>query len=92
MSKTNSSSWLPKGKTSRSAVSGRYATVAAAGKSAPTQHKGAAGSGIKEASAPRTGKGGGHSREIRLPNGDVITSVRGDVMDRALGRGDFKKG
>jgi|688.fasta_scaffold408982_3 hypothetical protein len=31
------------------------------------------------------------SGRIDLPNGQHITTVRKDVMDRALGRGEFKK-
>jgi hypothetical protein len=31
------------------------------------------------------------SGRIDLPNGQFITTVRKDVMDRALGRGEFKK-
>ena len=31
------------------------------------------------------------SGRIDLPNGQFITTVRKDVMDRALGRGEFRK-
>jgi len=34
---------------------------------------------------------GSVSANIRLPNGDTITTVRRDVMDQALGRGEYKK-
>jgi hypothetical protein len=35
--------------------------------------------------------GSGVTRRFALPNRTVISSVRSDVMDRALSRGEFKK-
>lgn len=78
----SSKSWLPKGGkggTYRSAASGRFLTSDVAHSNPSTK--------VAE------GKSYAHSPSGRfaLSDGTVIQTVRKDVMDRALGRGDFKK-
>lgn len=85
MVKTPTKSWLPK----RSTSTGRFVTVKEAGNAPRTV--------VTETGRnPGTNSGAVHLRSsvsgrIDLPNGQFITTVRKDVMDRALGRGEFKK-
>jgi hypothetical protein len=81
MAKTTSKSWLPK----RSGSTGRFLTAKEASDSPRTTvvEKGSSNSGVHYRSSV--------SGRIDLPNGQFITTVRKDVMDRALGRGEFKK-
>lgn len=100
MAKAPSKSWLP----TRSSKSGQFLTERA-GKASPTTTL-REGSSTKFARLSASGKVsatgklsasamGNHrssvSGRIDLPNGQSITTVRKDVMDRALGRGEFKK-
>lgn len=95
MSKPGKSSWLPKGgKSYRSAVSGQFVQAGnRAGKAPATTvvstYKGSAPPSKGSGYTVSAGKPS-FSRTISLPNGGILTSVRGDVMDRALGRGPFK--
>lgn len=91
MAKIKSSSWLPKGKVQRTAASGRFVTSKHAASLPATTSREAVGKLDVKTYASKSGKASGLLRKIRLPNGDIITTVRGDVMDRALGRGEFKK-
>jgi hypothetical protein len=81
MAKSPTKSWLPKRNTS----TGRFATVNEA-RNAPrtivTEVNPTSSTGQFRSSV---------SGRIDLPNGQFITTVRKDVMDRALGRGEFKK-
>ncbi len=85
MARTTSKSWLPK----RSGATGRFLTAKGTADSPRTSavEKNAQGDGQKTAAHYRSSVSG----RIDLPNGQFITTVRKDVMDRALGRGDFKK-
>lgn len=80
------SSWLPK----RSSSTGQFVVVKGdASRSARTLTSETLSEGSNRS-------GSFHSRSsvsgrIDLPNGQFITTVRKDVMDRALGRGEFKK-
>lgn len=91
MTKTKNSSWLPKGKAQTTAASGRFVTRKHTSSSRAAPPLEAAGKPEVKTSASKSGKASGLLRKIWLPNGDVITTVRGDVMDRALGRGEYKK-
>lgn len=91
MAKMKTSSWLPKGKSHTSAASGKFVSVKRVGGSPATSSTETAGSSGKMTTTAARGRSSSLLRNIRLPNGDVITSIRGDVMDRALRRGDFKK-
>lgn len=82
---STSNSWMPKGKggTYRVASSGQFidkktATPPAKGVAPPSK-----GGSSPSKSSP--------SSHFSLRDGTVITSVRKDVMDRALGRGEFGK-
>jgi len=92
MAKSGKSTWMPKGggKSHRSSSSGKFVTAEAAKASPSTT--------IVEKNAPSYVAGAvvhssasSVSRRFSLPNGGVISSVRSDVLDRALSRGDFKK-
>jgi hypothetical protein len=94
MAKPPAKSWLPKrsapqGQTneSRSATTGRYVTEPGMGKSPRTTIM----DGKSAKSSPAVVYRSSVSGRIELPNGHSITTVRKDVMDRALGRGEFKK-
>lgn len=85
MAKSPIKSWLPQ----RNASSGRFLTKKVAN-NAPRPAV------TETVSNPGTVSGSVHLRSsvsgrISLPNGHSITTVRKDVMDRALGRGEFKK-
>lgn len=84
MAKTPSKSWLPK----RSGSTGRFVT-AIEGSSSPrtTMSERSSNDGPIVATHYRNSVSG----RFILPNGEYITTVRKDVMDRALGRGEFKK-
>lgn len=80
------SSWLPK----RSTSTGRFVVVK---DDSSKEIRKLAASTLTERS---NRNGVAHTRSsvsgrIDLPNGQYITTVRKDVMDRALGRGEFKK-
>jgi hypothetical protein len=84
MAKTTSKSWLPK----RSGATGRF-LIAKEGSDSPRTT-------VVENTSNDGRSGGTHYRSsvsgrFVLPNGEYITTVRKDVMDRALGRGEFKK-
>ena len=100
MSKAKTSSWMPKKVVRRAATNGQHATVGGEPKEAGggvvhyKSFKAAKNSGaaaLRSVYFAKAGKGTGLSRTTLLPNGDAITSIRSDVMDRALGRGEFKK-
>lgn len=85
MAKSPIKSWLPQ----RNASSGRFLTKKVASNAPRTVV-------TETVSNPSTVSGSVHLRSsvsgrISLPNGQSITTVRKDVMDRALGRGEFKK-
>ena len=78
---TTPKSWLPRRSTSK----GRFASakeIVDASRAGATEDGHNSGSGEFRSSV---------SGRIDLPNGQFITTVRKDVMDRALGRGEFKK-
>lgn len=84
MAKTPPKSWLPK----RSGSTGRFLTAKEGSESPRTT--------VVEKSGSDGRSGATHYRSsvsgrFVLPNGEYITTVRKDVMDRALGRGEFKK-
>lgn len=84
MVKTPPKSWLPK----RSGSTGRFLTAKEGSVSPRTT--------VVEKSGNDGRSGAAHYRSsvsgrFILPNGEYITTVRKDVMDRALGRGEFKK-
>lgn len=81
MAKSPTKSWLPK----RNASSGRFVTEKGDSNAPRTV--------VTEASRnSSTGQfRSSVSGRINLPNGQFITTVRKDVMDSALGRGEFKK-
>ncbi len=76
MPKNQKSSWLPK------KGSGWVKREATTGRYIVTE-----GLSVRKSASPR----GTVTGAISLPNGDSIPTVRKDVMDRALGRGEFKK-
>jgi hypothetical protein len=85
MAKTPTKSWLPK----RNAPSGRFVMAKEASNSprtTVTESSRNAGTGSVSVNLRSSVSG-----RISLPNGQSITTVRKDVMDRALGRGEFKK-
>ncbi|PXA95780.1 hypothetical protein DMC47_19030 [Nostoc sp. 3335mG] len=84
MAKTPSKSWLPK----RSGSSGRFLTAKEGSDRARTTETEKIGS---EGRSSNTHYRSSVSGRFVLPNGEYITTVRKDVMDRALGRGEFKK-
>lgn len=81
------SSWLPKSSgrfTVRNSSDGRFVTGTNPHIQGPITHKStAAGNVVFERS--------GIVGQVQLPNGDTIRTLRKDVLDRALGRGDFEK-
>jgi hypothetical protein len=82
MAGTKTKSWLPKGGgTHRSSSDGRFITVKSSESSPATT--------MRELSKKEAGLKA--SSSFKLRNGDSITSVRKDVLDRALSRGEFKK-
>jgi hypothetical protein len=81
MAKTTSKSWLPK----RSGSTGRFLTAKEA--SDTPRNTVVEKSGNSSGANYRSSVSG----RFVLPNGEYITTVRKDVMDRALGRGEFKK-
>jgi hypothetical protein len=87
MKKAGSSSWMPKGKSHQAAGGDGRASPkevhASPSKTAPPR---AFASGIDDHF-----RGSQATQRYSLPNGGTLTSVRRDIMDRALGRGDFKK-
>lgn len=78
----NVKSWMPKGgkAAGRSASTGQFVTVTSTARSLATT--------VVE--TVRSGKSSLSSRYL-LRDGTVVTSVRKDVLDRALGRGEFSK-
>jgi hypothetical protein len=83
MAKMYTKSWLPKRSTASSG--GRFTTVKETSQ-APRIFTTQASRDVA------TGQfRGSVSGRIDLPNGQFITTVRKDVMDRALGRGEFEK-
>lgn len=82
MAEAKGKSWLPKGGgTYRSSSSGRFVTMKTGEKSPATT--------VRESSKKDSGLKA--SSSFKLRNGDSITSVRKDVLDQALSRGEFKK-
>lgn len=95
------SSWLPR----RASTTGRYVTKNDGSTHTGGEYNkrdSRTGAFTAEHDSTRSGSGSvlsassRHPRssvsgKIDLPNGQSITTVRKDVMDRALGRGDFKK-
>ena len=84
MAKTPSKSWLPK----RGGSTGRFLTDKEGSDRPRTT--------VVEKSSNDDRSVATHYRSsvsgrFVLPNGEYITTVRKDVMDRALGRGEFKK-
>ena len=87
MAKTPTKSWLPK----RNGSSGRFLTskeAASSPRTTVTENIRTAGNSSASVSANFRSNVSGR---ISLPNGRSITTVRKDVMDSALGRGEFKK-
>jgi hypothetical protein len=81
MAKSPTKSWLPK----RGSSTGHFVNVKRASnepRTVVTETSRTVNSGQFRSSV---------SGRIDLPNGQFITTVRKDVMDRALGRGEFKK-
>lgn len=85
MAKTPPKSWLPK----RSGSTGRFLKASAGTDSPPRTTV------VEQSGNSDRGEGIHYRSSVSgrfvLPNGEYITTVRKDVMDRALGRGEFKK-
>ena len=84
------SSWLPKGR-GRS-IEPKATTLDASGEMRVNRDSSKfEGAGRAHLDSESVLKRSGVTGQYHLPNGDVIKSVRKDVMDRALGRADSKR-